>query len=165
MTILNHNDMKNQDIINLVSNGIMATTAHDIPARYAYQVLKFKKAVREAFTSIQAAEREMFTSEGVEDTKAFNDRLTELRESLSDNSKELGEMETRLARLNALQAELRGEEATLKNFAPLPYDVWHDLQNENRAVEFCDEKKDILSGWVEDLLENILWIAPEGDIE
>ncbi len=156
--------MKNQDIINLVSSGIMAITAHDIPARYAYQVLKLKKAIREAFTSIQASEREMFSEAGVNDTKAFNERLNELRESPSVDPKELSEMESRLARLSALQAELRGEEVKLEGIAPMTYVYWHDLQNENKSVEFGDEKRDILSGWVEELLENILWTAPE-DIE
>jgi len=163
----NHKDtryMKNQDIITLVGNGILAVTAHDIPAAHAYKVLRFKKAVREAFANIQAAEKEMFSEMGIDNTSAFNARLKELRETLGDDTDELDEMENQVARVSELQAELRNEDVALDGVKPMPYDIWHDLQNENKAVSFADGKKDLLTGWTEDVLENILWVAPE-DVE
>ena len=153
--------MKNQDIITLVNGGILAITAHDIPAAHAYKVVKFKQAVRSAFGAIQEAEREMFKEAGISDIAAFNERLKTLRETLSDGGDELKDMESQLERLNALQNELRGEEAKLDGVKGMPYDVWHLLQNENKAVRFGDDTRDVLSGWTEDVLENILWFAPE----
>lgn len=36
---------------------------------------------------------------------------------------------------------------------------WHKLQCENKAVG--EKKVDLLSGWVEDVREGVLWKAPE----
>lgn len=153
--------MKNKDIITLVNRGVLSVTAHDIPAAHAYKVLKFKKAVRAAMLSFQDAERAIFSDCGVTDTADFNKRLNDLRGKLRDDAeeKELAVMEETIAEIRGLQEELKNEEVSL-DVKTMPYDVWHELQNENKAVQFGESTRDVLTGEVEELLEGILWETP-----
>ena len=153
--------MKNKDIITLVNRGVLSITAHDIPAAHAYKVLKFKKAVKAAMLSFQDAERAIFSDCGVADTEGFNKRLNELRGRLQNEEEktELAEMEKAIAEIQGLQKELKNEDVVL-DVKTMPYDVWHELQNENKAVPFGELTRDVLSGEVEELLEGVLWEAP-----
>ena len=54
------------------------------------------------------------------------------------------------------------EEVTL-TAKTMPYEVWHQLQVENSKKVIDGKEVDILSGYVEDLLEGVLWEAPKED--
>lgn len=153
--------MKNKDIITLANCGVLSITAHNIPAAHAYKVLKFKKAVRAAMLSFQDAERAIFSDCGVTDTADFNKRLNDLRGKLREEAEdtELAAMEETIAEIRGLQEELKNEEVLL-DVKTMPYDVWHELQNENKAVPFGESTRDVLTGEVEELLEGILWETP-----
>lgn len=153
--------MKNKDIITLANCGALSITAHNIPAAHAYKVLKFKKSVRAAMLSFQDAERAIFSDCGVTDTANFNKRLNDLRGKLREEAEdtELAGMEKTIAEIQGLQKELKNEDVVL-DVKTMPYDVWHELQNENKAVPFDELTRDVLSGEVEELLEGVLWEAP-----
>ena len=155
--------MKNIDIIALANCGVLSITAHDIPAAHAYKVLKFKRAVKASMAAFQDAERAIFHDCGVSDVAGFNARLNELREKQrsEDENAELHSMEKKIQEIQGLQNELREEDITLAGVKTMPYDVWHDLQNENKSVEISGKTIDVLSGDVEEVLEGVLWDSPE----
>ena len=154
--------MKNKDIITLANCGVLSITAHDIPAAHAYKVLKFKKAVKAAMQAFQDSERAIFSDCGVTDTDGFNRRLNELRnkELTKEEKAELSGMEKTISEIHGLQGELKNEDVAI-DVKAMPYDVWHDLQNENKAVNIFGKTVDVLSGDVEEILEGILWVDPE----
>jgi hypothetical protein len=69
-------------------------------------------------------------------------------------------MEAALKRFIDLRTQMMDEEVTL-DCKTLPYTEWHKLQNENKDKDVNGRKTDVLSGYVEDLLEGVLWTAPE----
>ena len=75
--------MKNYQIINLVNNGLLNTTEHDVPAADAYKAYKFRKAVRKAYDAIAEKEKELV--EGEKDAQ----RLGELRMALYNDDSEV----------------------------------------------------------------------------
>ena len=75
--------MKNYQIINLVNNGLLNTTEHDVPAADAYKAYKFRKAVRKAYDAIAEKEKELVEAE--KDAQ----RLAELRMALYNDDSEV----------------------------------------------------------------------------
>ena len=69
-------------------------------------------------------------------------------------------MEKTISEIHGLQGELKNEDVAI-DVKAMPYDVWHDLQNENKAVNIFGKTVDVLSGDVEEILEGILWVDPE----
>lgn len=149
--------MKKIEIVSLANAGVQVITNHDLSPEHAYKVVKFRKALASAYEAIGKDEEAIRKDAGIDDPKAFDDELTALRESKSD-PKRLAEMEARLKRFLELRGEMLKEEVTL-DCKTLPYAEWHKLQCENKAVG--EKKVDLLSGWVEDVLEGVLWKAPE----
>lgn len=149
--------MKKQTIIVLANAGIAAMTNHSLDTAQAYKVVKFRKALNAALEAIGKDEETIRKDAGIDDPQAFDKELMELRESKSD-PKRLEEMEGQLKRFNELRMEMLKEEVEL-DCKTLPYAEWHKLQCENKEVG--DKKIDLLSGWVEDVLEGVLWVAPE----
>lgn len=149
--------MKKQTIIVLANAGIAAMTNHSLAPEYAYKVVKFRKALNAALEAIGKDEETIRKDAGIDDPQAFDKELMELRESKS-NPKRLEEMEGQLKRFNELRMEMLKEEVEL-DCKTLPYAEWHKLQCENKEVG--EDKRDLLSGWVEDVLEGVLWVAPE----
>lgn len=149
--------MKKQTIIVLANAGIAAMTNHSLAPEHAYKVVKFRKALNAALEGIGKDEETIRKDAGIDDPQAFDKELKELRET-NANPKRLEEMEAQLKRFNELRMEMLKEEVEL-DCKTLPYAEWHKLQNENKEVG--DKKVDLLSGYVEDVLEGVLWEAPK----
>lgn len=153
--------MKKQTIIMLANAGVQSITNHTLDASQAYKVVKFRKAFNAALEAIGEDEKALLKEAGIEDAPSFNKELDGLRKVWSESpekEKKYKEMTEKVKRYNELHAEMLQEEVTLDCKA-LPYEEWHKLQNENKEVG--DKKIDLLAGWVEDMLEGVLWEAPK----
>ncbi len=153
--------MKKQTIIVLANAGIAAMTNHSLDTAQAYKVVKFRKAFNAALDAIAEDQKALLKESGIgEDTQSFNKEMDELRKAnrTPEQEAKLKEMEAQLKRYNEMNGELIKEEVTLDCKA-MPYEDWRKLQNENKEVG--DKKVDLLSGYVEDVLEGVLWVAPE----
>lgn len=153
--------MKKQTIIMLANAGVQSITNHTLDASQAYKVVKFRKAFNAALDAISEDEKGLLKEAGIEDAPSFNKELDELRKAnrTPEQEDKYKEMTEKVNRYNELHAEMLQEEVTL-DCKTMPYDAWHKLQCENEK-EFNGKKVDILSGIVEDMLENVLWTAPE----
>ena len=145
--------MKNYDILNLANAGVLAITANDLDAAHAYKVLKFKKAVKAAFEAIADSEKEILKEAGIEDGQAFDKEHKELIES-KENPERLEEMDKQFERFMELRANLYKEDVELDT-KTIPYEQFHVLQKENKELEH--KPLNIF----EDILEGVLWSAPE----
>jgi len=153
--------MKKRDIILLANLGVTNITNHDLEPANAYKVVKFRKELNAALEALGKDEEALRKDAGIEDAQAFDDELKALRdnnERTEEQNKRLEEMEAQLKRFVDLRAEWLNEDVVLA-CNTMPYAEWHKLQNENK--EFGPQKLDILSGYVEDTLEGVLWAAPE----
>lgn len=152
--------MKKQTLIVLANAGIQSITNHTLDAAQAYKVVKFRKSFNAAIDAIAEDEKALLKEAGIEDAPAFNKELEDLRKAdrTHEQEEKFKEMTEKVARYNELHAEMLQEEVTLDCKA-LPYAEWHKLQNENK--EMGERKLDLLSGYVEDVLEGILWAAPK----
>ena len=147
--------MKNINIINLLNNNILAITANDLDAAQAYKVLKFKRAVKKADDDITEAEKALIKEVGIEDPEAFDKERAELRKS-GDNPERLAELDKQGSRFFELRGNLYNEDVKL-DVKAIPYEQFHILQKENENI-----KGRPLNSF-EELLENVLWVAPEGE--
>ena len=152
--------MKKQTLIVLANAGIQSMTNHSLDTAQAYKVVKFRKAFNAALDAIAEDQKALLKEAGIEDSVAFNQEMDELRKAnrTPEQDAKLKEMEAKVKRYNEMNLELLKEEVTLDCKA-LPYEEWHKLQNENKEVG--DKKVDLLSGYVEDVLEGVLWVAPD----
>jgi len=148
--------MKKGDIFNLVNNGILDITANELDAAHAYKVVKFKRAIKNAFDGIVEAEKDMLAEVKIDDATAFDDEMEALKKS-GENPKKLSEMEASLKRLNEMRANVLKEEAELGDVKTMPYEQFHLLQRENARLP-----RRPLNAF-EDLLEGCLWAAPESE--
>ncbi len=150
--------MKYSEIITLVNGSIINATAHDADSSHAYKFLKLRKKVDSLFNEYIEKEKSLMKECGLEEGKKIEDNDR-------DKAKRYFEM----------RKELLDEEVVLDGIKTVPYDVWVELQRENRAKTVKkrvfvngkemerDEVVDILSGKVELLLEDIFWKAPEDE--
>ena len=155
--------MKKQDILTLVNAGALSATQHELSSAHSYKVFKFKSNLRKALTALQEAENDLQKECGIEDGQAFDERLAELRKleaPTEAETKELEEMNAKLLSYIEQQRELYNEDIDL-DVKTMPYEEWCKLQNENKAVEINGTKHDVFSGYVEELLLDVLWKAPE----
>lgn len=51
------------------------------------------------------------------------------------------------------------EDVDVSNIKTISYDDWHALRKENRSKD--DNGQDPLNNYIESILENVLWKAPE----
>lgn len=139
---------------------MLAVTAHTLSPAHAYKVYKFKKTLKAAYSEFEKEKRALLAEAEIEDPDKFNEALIAARK---DDTKDLAELEAKLAKYNGLVRELLDEDKELAGVKPLPYEEWFKLQNENRECSHpgTDAKFDILSGLIEEILEGILWTAPE----
>lgn len=127
--------LKNSLIIQLVNTGLPNTTEHDVPARDAYKASKFRREVVKAYQDLAKREEEL---------KA-----------------EAGEDEERL---KALREEMLNDETEI-SVTPMPYESFHALAKENRAVRMFGQDGKLIGIFdpfraFETDLEGILWEAP-----
>lgn len=155
--------MKNIDIINIANAGVLNITAHDLDVAQSYKVFKFKKWVRNTLKSIQDDEKDLLAEVGITDAPAFDQRRSELlakEERTAEEQTELDKLNGQAEGYFNRQNELYNEEVT-REVKAMPYESWKKLQDENRAVEVNGKATDVLMGYVEDVLEGVLWEAPE----
>lgn len=155
--------MKKSDILTLVNAGALNATQHTLSSAHSYKVFKFKSNLRKELKALQEAETELQKECGIENGDAFDAKLAELRakeKPSAEEQKELDGMNEKLLKYIELQAELYNEDVDL-DVKTMPYNEWHKLQEENKAVEIREKKYDVFSGYVEELLLGVLWAAPE----
>lgn len=151
--------MKNIDIINLRDRGLLDLSGHCLLPDESYGLVKFRLSFRKALEKISAAEVELLGVVSIDDPVAFDQELKSLRGNPSRSELQniqLVGMEDRIEQYSELRSKLMSEEAPELFALKLPYDKWKKLQDEN-----CHYGKDSLSGWAEDALEGIMWVAPE----
>lgn len=156
--------MKKIDILNLLNLGFGQVTNHNLPVEHAYKVVKMRKALSNAFEAIQKDEEAIRKDAGIENPEEFDKELKALRETekrTPEQETKLKEMNEKLNRFFALRSEMLNEDITLEGVKAMPYEAWHELQKENAEKEFNGKKLDLLSGYVEDTLEGVLWEAPK----
>lgn len=136
------------DVMNLMMSGVMSVTVHTLSPEHSYNVYLFKKRIRTAFQDLQDSEREILGMLGVKDIQALH---------LEDDAT--------IKRYNEMCQKLHAETISMDDVKALPYDEWRKLQDENKATPVHFRGKDItvdvFSGYVEECLENILWVAPQ----
>lgn len=132
--------MKNQDIVTLQHLGIQLATAHDADSAHAYKLFKLRKAVDKAFKSIAEQEDALRTECGIEDGKKPSEEVSK--------------------KFIELHKALMKDDTPLEGIRTVPYQVWIELQKENRAKDVNGKKIDVLSGSVELILEDVFWTAP-----
>lgn len=128
--------MKNHNIILLANSGFLGITSNELSPAHAYKVFKAKKVVKELLGNITESEKEL-----VEQSKL----------TVGEGGKLEGEQDN-IKKFIELRNELYNEDADVSAIKAMPYDEWHALQKENDKI---------LYGAVEDVLEGILWNAPE----
>ena len=146
--------MKNFEIFNLVNCEVLAITANELESAHAYKVVKFKRAIRKAFEAISEAEKDFLKEAGIEDAQAFDTERAELIKTNSDPDR-LTELNKQFDRFNELRQTMLNEESELDIPARLPFDQFHLLQKENKDLKFKPLNT------FEDILEGVLWNAPE----
>lgn len=151
--------MKISEIIGLVDRGILKIDAKSLSNLERYKVVKFRKSVRAAVDDFSSSIVDVQQEAGVTDPAAFDKRRAELLSSehlCKEDEAELAEMNAKFKSFSDLRAELLKEDVEV--FSPrLDYDSWMKLKEDNRT----DDENEMLSGWAEEVLEDVLWIAPE----
>lgn len=150
--------MNKADIFNLANAGIGNITNLTLDGKHAYKVLKFRRAIIGAYTSLLDEIKAITKEAGIEDPQAFDKERAELRAitpRTPDEDKRLAEMDKTFDRYKELEKELLSEEVKL-DCVPMPYEAFHALQKENEKTF-----PGLAHGYIEDALENVLWVAPE----
>ena len=137
-------------IVALVQNGALNTTEHDVPVADAYKASKFRRELKKAFDEIVEREKSLAETAGLD---------------LNEMDKASEEAKTKFAEL---RAEMFKDEMEMA-VKPMPYGSFHALAKENRQVPVQIPGADGKQAAVytdpfracEDLLEGILWVAPE----
>ena len=145
--------MKKLDILSMNDAGVFAITANTLDANHAYAVLKFKREGRKAFDSIMDSERAILEEVGITNPPAFDREREQLTKS-QENPTRLEELNNTFNRFSELRKALYEEKIELE-LTPLPYEQFHAIQVENKDLP--NKPLNVF----EDLLEGVLWIAPE----
>lgn len=150
--------MKIKELIELYQGGILLISTHCLTATDSYKVVRFRKELRGIIEKVQTDERELMTEAGIADPEEFDRRRLELQKArvlTVEAGEELSRLDKMFGRFAEMREALKREEVEI--FSPrLDYDTWKKLQDENNTKD-----RDILSGPAEDILEGVLWVAPE----
>ena len=154
--------MKNLDILIMINSGIGNITNYDLSAANAYKVMKFRNIVTKKFEEIQEKEKQLLEDAGITDPQTFDARFKELREKEdrtdAENS-ELDELNTKYDKWNQNRIDMLNSDVVLDGVKTISFDDWHALRKENRPKD--EKSTDPLNNYVESILENVLWKAPE----
>lgn len=145
--------MKKVNLLSMYDSGVFDITANSIDATNAYKVLKFKREGRKAYESYADSEKSIQEEVGIMDAEAFDKERHDLLANNS-NPARLEEMNKQFERYCELRRALLDEEVTFSCNA-IPYALFHELQRENQHIQ--NKPLNIF----EELLEGILWEAPE----
>jgi len=147
--------IKTNVLITLANSGLLFATEHDIPAADAYKASKFRREVEKKIKDLAEREKELYKDAGIEDPEAENVE------------------QDKVMRFNKLRAEFLNDEVEIADIKPMSYDSYHALAKENRKVAIqvpkidSDGKQSMETVYAdpyracEDILEGILWKAPE----
>lgn len=154
------------DLLNLWMSGVANITVHTLSVEHSYKVFKFKKKIKALFEELKDSDKGILETLNIPDEQAFRARLAELKADAPTEAEkaELAEKKDLCDKLDAMRKKLYEEKIDLEEIKALPYEDWRKLQDENKAVSVEIEGRrlvvDIFSGYLEEILENILWVAP-----
>lgn len=154
--------MKKLDIFNLVSGGILQITNYDLEPAHAYKVTKFRTAVNKALDDIKNAEKDILNGLGIADPVEVDKKIYDLKSKnplTEEEQQELEHLQSLVKKFNETRRQMLEEEVTLENVKTLPFEQWHALRKENRPKDA--NSYDPLNNYAEELLEGVLWKAPE----
>lgn len=154
--------MKNLDILIMINSGIGNITTYDLSAEDSYQVMKFRNFIIDKAEILQERELKILNEIGIVDIQAFDAKFKELREKADRTEQEESELKELANKYNAWlksRTDMLNEEVDVIEVNPLSYDNWHKLRKENRPKD--KDATDPLNNYIEQVLENILWKAPE----
>ena len=154
--------MKNLDILIMINSGVNNITSYDLSAANAYKVMKFRNVVVKKYDEIQEKERQILSDVGISDPQAFDDHYKVLRETETRTDEENSELSKMNEMYNAwikARTDMLNADIELDGVKTISYDDWHNLRKENRPKN--EKDVDPLNNYVESILENVLWKAPE----
>jgi len=156
--------MKNLDILVMINSGISNITNYDLSAANAYKVMKFRNLVTKKFDEIQEQEKKLLADAGIDDPQGFDARFKELREKENRTEEENKEFAEYTDKYNAwvkARTDMLNSDVELEGVKTISFEDWHNLRKENRPSDA--NKVDPLNNYVESILENVLWKAPEDE--
>ncbi len=154
--------MKNLDILIMINSGINNITNYDLSAANAYKVMKFRNILVKKYEEIQEKERQILNDANIDDPQAFDERYKTLNETENRTDEQNAELADLNSKYNAwikARTDMLNTDVELEGVKTISFEDWHTLRKENRPK---DEKAiDPLNNYVESILENVLWKAPE----
>lgn len=165
--------MRKRDILTLQVRGLQSVTAHDVAAAHAYKVVLLKRAVKKAHEAIIEEVKDIQKEAGTEDYENDRKRIGEMRkrmDSLSlEEKKDFDRLSDAVSKFEKLYEEMAGSDCPMEGVRTVPYDVWHQLQVENRSKSIVVNGRmfanvDLLSDETESILEGVFWMPPEEEI-
>lgn len=155
--------MKNLDLIILINAGILNITNNDLPAASAYKVVKLRNVLSKAFEKLQELERDLLKDKNIDDPQKFSQEIETLRnkeDKTEEDEAKLKELTEKFDDYINARTEFLNDDTPLEGIKTISYEDWHTLRKENRPK---DGNNEILNNYVESILENVFWKAPEDE--
>lgn len=155
--------MKYSDVIVFVKCDIKSAASHTLSVNGAYSLTRFKIEIDRLFSDYIKKSEAFANEAGIKDTAAFDARMNELK--AKEQEKKLNKTEAaeykdakeKLAKAVAMRNKLENEDVDIV-CRPMSYEDWHKFKEENQGMKWQGYELFVIS---EQLLENILWKAPE----
>lgn len=159
--------MKKQEVVDLINHGIQFVSAHDLGPEHAYKVFQLKRAIHKAHEQIEDERNTILKDAGLDDQmrQKLSDIDTKRRKKeklTSEDEKTLDTANAAQVKANRLLEQLYKDNICI-DVKTVPYDVWRELQKENRNKLIGDREVDLLGGPVEVILADVFWLGPEAD--
>lgn len=154
--------MKNLDILIMINSGINNITNYDLSAANAYKVMKFRNILVKKYEEIQEKERQILNDANIDDPQAFDERYKTLNETENRTDEQNAELADLNSKYNAwikARTDMLNADVELEGVKTISFEDWHALRKENRPKD--EKATDPLNNYVESILENVLWKAPE----
>lgn len=154
--------MKNLDILIMINSGINNITNYDLSATNAYKVMKFRNILVKKYEEIQEKERQILNDACIDDPQAFDERYKTLNETENRTDEQNAELADLNSKYNAwikARTDMLNTDVELEGVKTISFEDWHALRKENRPKD--EKATDPLNNYVESILENVLWKAPE----
>lgn len=132
--------MKNQDILNLVNGGLLVASGHSIPVEHYYKWYKYRREVEKHYRIFDKEQAALMRELGIEPGH------------LDDADKDVKR------RFNEANRQLLDEEVAFACPAPIPYEFYRGVYDENRAVDLGYARVDVFANIrVEDIVLETLF--------
>lgn len=154
--------MKNLDILIMINSGINNITNYDLSAANAYKIMKFRNILVKKYEEIQEKERQILNDACIDDPQAFDERYKTLNETENRTDEQNAELADLNSKYNAwikARTDMLNTDVELEGVKTISFEDWHTLRKENRPKD--EKATDPLNNYVESILENVLWKAPE----